>query len=94
MAKNPNKINMFKEMAKMRKRIEQDATEFYASTVLALSRRGMSMEEVQNVIVDIGVLWFDAHENDINLAELCLDETGIDIRQDVTRRPEDIEEHE
>lgn len=89
--KNAEKLNYFKELTKLRKRIDRDATEFYASAVLALTRRGIPVEEVQDIIVDIGVLWFEAYDNDTNLAELCLNETGIDIRQDVTRRPEDIE---
>ena len=86
MAKNPAQVHMYKELAKLRKRIDRDATEFYASMCVVLHRKGLSDEEIEDIVVSVGSLWSDVYENDLDIVKMCLDEAGIDIRQDVTRR--------
>ena len=86
MAKNPAQINMYKELAKLRKRVERDATEFYASMSLVLHRKGFSEDQITDLIVDVGTLWTDVYEKDIDVCKLCLEETGLDIQHDITRR--------
>lgn len=86
MTKNPAQIAMYKELSKLRKRIDRDATEFYASMCVVLHRKGFTDEQIEDIIVDVGSLWSDVYNNDINIVQVCLEETGLDIRQDIMRK--------
>lgn len=85
MAKSKAEINMFKEMMRLRKRVERDATEFYGSMAIVLKNRGMSQDDVIDLIVDVGCLWDEVVANDIDIVKRCFEETGIDIRDSITR---------
>lgn len=72
---------------RLQKRIEMVTPEIFASLVLAL-RRGLDMsdEDIGEVLEQSQIIWNECVENGVNMVDMCLEETGIDVRQATMER--------
>ena len=76
MGKNNTLINQYKQMYKQ---INEITPQVYAAIAIALYRKGMTFEEIEEIFGESQVIWIECVENDINMQEMCKNETGIDV---------------
>lgn len=80
MAKNKAFINQ----CKMIYRQSQEITpQVYAAVAIAMSRKGMPFEEINEIFADSQEIWRYCLDEGVNMQELCSEETGIDILRTV-----------
>ena len=80
MAQNKRVLNQCKALYRQ---INQITPNIYASLALALSRHGATHEEIQSVFAESQNIWTECVNSDINMTEMCLNETGIDVKRTV-----------
>ncbi len=69
-----------------RKVIEITPT-IYASFILALHRRcGMEYDDLVEILSETQTIWRESFENNVDVTQMCYDETDIDIMSSVTAR--------
>lgn len=73
-------IAAFKQIELLKKRIERDTAEIYASTAIILHRKGWSLDEIADFFEEVGELWAITCDEKDNIVEKCKKETGLDIR--------------
>lgn len=78
-------INAFKTIEKLKKRIERDASEIYSALAIVLFARGWTQDEIEDILVEIGTVWTETFESEINVCDRCQELTGIDIRDTITK---------
>ena len=76
MGKNNTLINQYKQMYKQ---INNITPQVYAAIAIALHRKGMTFEEIEEIFGESQVIWTECAENDIDMQEMCKNETGIDV---------------
>lgn len=67
-------------MQRMQREINSVLPCVYAGIALALCRtKGWNGEEIEEVFAESQRIWRDAVDSDVNMAGICLEETGIDV---------------
>jgi hypothetical protein len=75
---NKRLINQCKAMYKQ---IEQTTPNVYAGIAIALHRRyGWGFKRINDIFNDSQLIWDECVKNNVDMTEMCLDETGIDVR--------------
>ncbi len=81
MAGNKQYIRMVKEF---RRRVEHIVPQCYACIALALHREfGWGFTRINRLFVSSQEIWNESIERDIDMVQMCLDETGIECRSAV-----------
>ena len=78
MAVNKKLIERYKLMYQQIKFI---TPKVYAAIAIAMHRRGYSFEEIENIIDESQAIWTECVQGDVNMLEMCKNETGIDIER-------------
>ncbi len=93
MAKNNALIEYMKQIEYLKKKIEVDAISFYSCLALCLTdeKYNWSTEQIQDLFADIGCLWQQCVDEDIDMVEWCLNVANIDVRTEITRPNENDE---
>ena len=76
MAKNNKLINQCKAMYRQ---IQEITPQVYASIAIALHRKGMEFEEINDIFAASQEIWTECLESGVNMQKLCSEETGIDV---------------
>lgn len=63
----------------MYKQIEQLTPSIYSAIAIALHRHGVSFEGIESIFDESQAIWSECVQKDINMPEMCLRETGIDV---------------
>ena len=91
MPKNNKLINSIKKIAAKNRELHiaaaaaQDTPQIYAAIAIALHRLMLLPEEdkveaINTIFAESQVIWTDCVERGLDMNQLCIDETGIDIR--------------
>ena len=80
MAQNKRVLNQFKAM---QRQINEITPNIYASIAIALSRFEVSHDDIAVIFAESQIFWEECVNLDINMKEMCLNETGIDVRRTV-----------
>ena len=81
MAKNHAFIEQMKAAAKMKQQIKQITPEVYAGIALALHRKQKwGYKRINELFMESQKIWDECVEFEINMIELCEEETGIEVR--------------
>ena len=79
MAKNKKLVDRYKVLYQ---KIQQITPEVYASLALALHRQcGWEYEQIEELFGVSQLIWEECLDKDINMIEMCLQETGIELRR-------------
>lgn len=76
MGKNNKLIEKYKFVYQQIKHI---TPRVYAAIAIAMYRRGYSFEEIEELFAESQEIWTECVENDVNMLEMCKNETGIDV---------------
>lgn len=78
MGKNNDLINRYKQLYK---KIEMITPQVYAGIALALHRRyGWGFKRINDLFAESQDIWEECLTKDINMIQMCEEETGIDVR--------------
>ena len=67
-------------MKRAQREIESILPNLYASVALALHRKyNWEFEDIDDLFKESQDIWKESVEKNINMAKMCLDETGIDV---------------
>ena len=67
-------------MKRVQKTIDSILPCVYAGIALSLHRKhGWGFKRIDALFKESQDIWTEAVENDVNMSQLCLDETGIDV---------------
>lgn len=80
MAQNKKVLNQFKAM---QRQINEITPNIYASIAIALSRFEVSHEDIAAIFAESQAIWEECVNSDVNMREMCLNETGIDVQRTV-----------
>ena len=84
MAKNNKLINQYKAMYQQ---IQNITPEVYAGIALALHRnRGWGYKRINELFAESQEIWTECVQSDVNMIQMCLDETGIDVQRRVDEK--------
>lgn len=69
-----------KLLAKMERQCREITPSVYAAIALALWRkRGWRFQRISDLFADSQEIWNECIQSDINMIEMCKQETGIDV---------------
>lgn len=81
MAKNNFLIEQMKRVQKV---INNTTPEVYAGVALALHRKcGWGYKRINDLFNESQEIWAECNQSDINMIDMCLNETGIDVQRKV-----------
>lgn len=81
MAKNNRLINQYKHMYQ---KIQQITPEVYAGIALALHREhGWGYKRINDLFNASQDIWNECVQSELNMIQMCYEETGIDIARKV-----------
>lgn len=85
MAKNNYLINQMKNIKKREKELDQNIDvvlpSVYAAIALALHRScGTTADDIRYIFAESQRIWYESLEKDIDMIQMCEDETGIEVR--------------
>lgn len=84
MAKNNQLINQYKQLSSS---IGNITPQVYAGIALALKRKhGWGYKRINDLFLESQEIWNECVQKEINMREMCLNETGIDVVQKVEER--------
>ena len=84
MAKNRCLIEQEK---RLRKNINEITPAVYAGIALALRRKhGWGFKRINDLFVESQYIWNECVESGVNMREMCLNETGIDVQKRVEEK--------
>ena len=70
-------------LARVKQKIDRDVPDVYASIALALIRRSnMTADDVEVVFAESQSIWNESIQSGIDVPEMCMAETGIDVRRE------------
>ena len=75
---NKKLIERYKMMYQQIKYITPKA---YAAIAIAMHRRGYEFEEIEAIFAESQEIWTECVQSDVNMLEMCKNETGIDIER-------------
>ena len=68
-------------MKRVQREINNILPNVYAGIALALHRKhGWGFKRINDLFIESEKLWYEATDNNINMATLCLEETGIEVQ--------------
>lgn len=79
---NKRLINQCKAMYQQ---IQQITPSIYSAMAIALHRHGASFEEIESIFAESQLIWNECVQKDINMPEMCFEETGIDVLREVNQ---------
>ncbi len=72
---------LIKQFGAMYKQIHNITPSVYAGIALALHRKyGWEYEQINDLFMESQVIWNECVQGDVNMLQMCEDETGIDVR--------------
>lgn len=78
MAKNNDLINRYKVL---HQKVHQITPEVYAGIALALHRKhGWGYKRINDLFAESQEIWDECNTKTINMIQMCLEETGIELR--------------
>jgi hypothetical protein len=81
MAKNNYVIE---NMKRLQRTINNITPQVYAGIALALHRKcGWGYKRINDLFVESQEIWTECVETEVNMIQMCLDETGIDVQRKV-----------
>lgn len=81
MAKNNRLIEQYKAMYKQ---IQNITPEVYAGIALALYRKHKrGYQRINDLFCESQEIWNECVQSGVNMAQMCLEETGIDVQRKV-----------
>lgn len=67
-------------MKRLQREINSVVPCVYAGIALALHRQhGWEYEQINELFGESQAIWYEANDAGLNMAKMCLDETGIDV---------------
>ena len=76
----PNK-KLIKQYSAMYKQIQNITPSVYAGIALALHRKyKWEYKRINELFMESQVIWNECVQSDVNMLQMCSDETGIDVR--------------
>ena len=77
----PKNHVLIEQMKRVKKNIDKISPEIYAGIALALYRKhGWRYKRINELFAESQQIWNECVENGTDMAEMCLNETGIDVR--------------
>lgn len=74
-------IQQAKTEAKMRKEMKTVIPKVYAGVALALHRKyKWGYKRINDLFVETQYIWNECSESDLNMIQMCEEETGIEVR--------------
>ena len=74
-------IQQAKTEAKMRKEMKTVIPKVYAGVALALHRKcGWGYKRINDLFVESQIIWDECVNSDLNMLQMCEEETGIEVR--------------
>lgn len=84
MAQNKKILKLCKAMYRQ---INQITPDLYAGIALALHRKyGWGYKRINDLFSESQQIWEECVQSDLDMNEICLNETGIDVRAKVTEK--------
>ena len=84
MAKNNALIE---QMKRLQRSINNITPEIYAGIALALHRKyGWGYKRINDLFCESQEIWFECANSDVNMIQMCADETGIDVARKVNEK--------
>ncbi len=81
MGKNHAVIEYAKQQARLKQKIKEITPEVYAGIALALHRKyGWGYKRINDLFVESQLIWDECVLSDVNMVQLCENETGIEIQ--------------
>lgn len=81
MAKNNRLINQYKLMYQ---KIQQILPDVYAGIALSLYRKhGWDYDQINELFNESHEIWEECVQNDVNMVQMCEEETGIEVQRKV-----------
>lgn len=74
---------VLKQCKAMYQQIQQITPSIYSAIAIALHRHGATFEEIESIFAESQAIWNECVHKDINMPEMCLEETGIDVLRKV-----------
>lgn len=70
------------QMKAQRALVKRNIEEIYSAMCVVLYKRGMDTEEIGEVVEQVQQTWEEvAADNTLNMCDLCVELTGIEIRE-------------
>lgn len=86
MAKNNYLIE---NMKRLQKTINNITPQVYAGIAIALHRKhGWGYKRINDLFCESQIIWNECVQADVNMMQMCLDETGIDVQRKVDEKYE------
>lgn len=86
MAKNNYVIE---NMKRLQKTINNITPQVYAGIAIALHRKhGWGYKRINDLFCESQIIWNECVQADVNMMQMCLDETGIDVQRKVDEKYE------
>ena len=74
-------------LALFQRKVTEITPTIYASFILALHRRcGMEYDDLVEILSETQNIWHESVDNNVDVTQMCYDETDIDIMSSVTAR--------
>ena len=81
MAKNNSLINRYKAMYQQ---IQKITPEVYSALAIALHRKyGWGYKRINDLFCESQEIWSECINSNINMVQMCYEETGIDVQRKV-----------
>lgn len=77
---NKRLINQCKAMYQQ---INQITPSIYSAMAISLYRHGVAFEDIESIFAESQNIWTECVQKDINMPEMCFQETGIDVLRDI-----------
>jgi len=86
MAKNNYVIE---NMKRLQKTINNITPQVYSGIAIALHRKyGWGYKRINDLFCESQKIWDECVQSDVNMMQMCLDETGIDVQRKVDEKYE------
>lgn len=77
---NKRLINQCKAMYQQ---INQITPSIYSAMAISLHRHGVAFEDIESIFAESQIIWTECVQKDINMPEMCFQETGIDVLREI-----------
>ena len=75
-----NKL-LIESMKRVQREIDNTTPNIYAAIALSLHRKhGWGYKRINDLFVESQKIWYESNDKNIDMAKMCFDETGIDVR--------------
>lgn len=78
---------LIEQMKRVQKTINNTTPEIYAGVALALRRKyGWGHKRINDLFCESQEIWTECVQSDINMIQMCFEETGIDVQRKVLEK--------